>query len=92
MKNSARSARVAVSADGRGLVSQAGAVLLWETMRVTGLGRGLSAALQQWRAPLARLGLAWPVAEAVADRVDWHDVARLVQRGCPAALAVTILD
>jgi DDE family transposase len=31
-----------VSADGRGLVSQAGAVLLWETMRVTGLGRGLS--------------------------------------------------
>ena len=31
-----------VSADGRGLVSQAGAVLLWQTMRVTGLGRGLS--------------------------------------------------
>jgi len=31
------------------------------------------------------------VAEAVADRVDWHDVAKLVQRGCPAALAVTIL-
>ena len=27
-----------VSADGRGLVSRAGAVLLWETMRVTGLG------------------------------------------------------
>jgi DDE family transposase len=50
MKNSARSSRVAVSADGRGLVSQAGVVLLWETMRVTGLGRGLSAALQQWRA------------------------------------------
>jgi Transposase DDE domain group 1 len=44
---------VAVSADGRGLVSQAGAVLLWETMRVTGLGRGLSAALQPWRAPRA---------------------------------------
>ena len=31
-----------MSADGTGLVSQAGAVLLWETMRVTGLGRGLS--------------------------------------------------
>jgi hypothetical protein len=29
---------VTVSADGRGLVSQAGAVLLQETMRVTGLG------------------------------------------------------
>jgi hypothetical protein len=34
-------------------VSQAGAVLLWETLRVTGLGRGLSAALQPWRAPRA---------------------------------------
>jgi len=53
MKSSARSTRVAVSADGRGLVSQAGAVLLWETMRVTGLGRGLSAALQPWRGPQA---------------------------------------
>ena len=42
MHNSARSRRVAVSADGRGLVSEAGAVLLWETLRVTGLGRGLS--------------------------------------------------
>jgi hypothetical protein len=53
MNDSARGRRVAVSADGRGLVSQAGAVLLWETMRVTGLGRGLSAALQPWRAPRA---------------------------------------
>ena len=53
MKNNARAARVTVSADGRGLVSQAGAVLLWETMRVTGLGRGLSAALERWRAPRA---------------------------------------
>jgi Transposase DDE domain group 1 len=53
MNNSARSRRVQVSADGRGLVSQAGAVLLWETMRVTGLGRGLSAAMRPWRAPRA---------------------------------------
>jgi len=44
---------VAVSADGRGLVSQGGAVLLWETMRVTGLGRGLSQGLARWRAPRA---------------------------------------
>jgi hypothetical protein len=44
---------VAVSADGRGLVSQAGAVLLWETMRVTGLARGLSQNLARWRAPRA---------------------------------------
>ncbi len=53
MKSSARTARVTVSADGRGLVSQAGAVLLWETMRVTGLGRGLSEGLARWRAPRA---------------------------------------
>src|ERR1700733_10676125 len=53
VKNSARGTRVTVSADGRGLVSQAGAVLLWETMRVTGLGRGLSANLARWRAPRA---------------------------------------
>jgi hypothetical protein len=53
MNNSARSTRVTVSADGRGLVSQAGAVLLWETLRVTGLGRGLSEGLARWRAPRA---------------------------------------
>ena len=52
MKN-ARSTKIIVSADGPGLVSQAGAVLLWETLRVTGLGRGLSAALERWRAPRA---------------------------------------
>ena len=45
-----------------------------------------------WRVSrLTRLGLALPVAEAVADQVDWHDVARLVQRGCPASLAVAII-
>lgn len=39
MKNSARADGVVVSADGRGLVSQAGTVSLWETMPVTGLAR-----------------------------------------------------
>src|ERR1700691_3729022 len=53
VKNSARAAGVVVSADGRGVVSQAGAVLLWETMRVTGLGRGLSEGLARLRAPRA---------------------------------------
>lgn len=49
--------------------------------------------VHDWRvSQLVRLGLAWPVAEAVADTVDWHDVARLVRRGCPAALAVTIIE
>jgi Transposase DDE domain group 1 len=42
-----------VSSGGKGLVSQAGSVLLWETMRVAGLGRGLSQALDRWRAPRA---------------------------------------
>ena len=52
-----------------------------------------ASAVHAWRvSQLARLGLAWPVAEEVADRVDWHDVAKLVQRGCPAALAVTIIE
>jgi Transposase DDE domain group 1 len=53
VKNNARASKVAVSADGRGLVSQAGAVLLWETMRVTGLARGLSQGLGRHRAPRA---------------------------------------
>jgi hypothetical protein len=53
VKNSARTARVTVSPDGKGLVSQAGAVLLWETLRVTGLGRGLSQGLARWRAARA---------------------------------------
>lgn len=49
-------------------------------------------AVHDWRvSQLVRIGLAWPVAEAVADTVDWHEVAKLVQRGCPAALAVTIV-
>jgi hypothetical protein len=42
-----------VSSDGKGMVSQAGAVLLWETLRVTGLGRNLSQGLSRWRAPRA---------------------------------------
>jgi len=52
-----------------------------------------SGAVHAWRvSQLIRLGLAWPVAEAVADTVDWHEVARLVGLGCPAALAVTIVQ
>ncbi len=38
-----------MSADGKGLVSQAGGILLPRTLRVTGLDRGLSAALQPSR-------------------------------------------
>jgi len=53
VKNNARRTKVTASSDGQGLVSQAGAVLLWETIRVTGLDRALSAGLQRWHAPRA---------------------------------------
>jgi hypothetical protein len=53
VNSTARRAKIAVSADGRGLVSQAGTVLLAETARVTGLGRGLADGLARWRAPRA---------------------------------------
>jgi len=49
MQNTARRPKIAVSADGRGIVSQAGALLLTETARVTGLAAGLSAGLARWR-------------------------------------------
>ena len=48
--------------------------------------------VHEWRvARLARLGIPWPVAEAVAGHVDWHQMAALVQRGCPPWLALRIL-
>jgi len=53
VKNTARRPKITVSADGRGLVSQAGALLLLETLQATGLSRGLSAGLARWRAPRA---------------------------------------
>jgi hypothetical protein len=40
---------VTVSADGKGIVSQSGGLLLTRTLQVTGLDRGLSAALERWR-------------------------------------------
>jgi len=50
-------------------------------------------AVHAWRVSrLIRLGRAGPVAEAVADRVNWHEVGKLVERGCPAALAVMIVE
>ena len=53
MNNTARRPKITVSDDGQGLVSQAGALLLLEAARVTGLGEGLSAGLARWRAPRA---------------------------------------
>ena len=42
-----------VSADGTGIISQSGADLLTEVLRVTGLDRQLSAGPQRWQAPRA---------------------------------------
>ena len=48
MQNTARP-KITVSDDGTGIVSQAGALLLIETARITGLGAGLPAGLGRWR-------------------------------------------
>jgi hypothetical protein len=53
MQNTARRPKFAVSDDGNGIVSHAGAVLLTETARVTGLQAGLSRALERWWLPRA---------------------------------------
>ena len=57
--------------------------------RATGLDQS---AVHRWRvSQLARLGIPRPLAEAYAERVDWHQIARLVQRGCPPRLALRIV-
>jgi hypothetical protein len=53
VKNTARCRKIIVSADGPGMVSQAGALLLVQVLQVTGLGRRLSAGLGRWRAARA---------------------------------------
>jgi len=47
--------------------------------------------VHDWRvSQLTRLGIPGPLAEVYADRIDWHQIARLVQRGCPPPLALRI--
>jgi hypothetical protein len=53
VKNTSRRPKITVTADGSGVVSQAGAVLLTRALAVTGLEAGLSAGLARWRAPRA---------------------------------------
>jgi Transposase DDE domain group 1 len=53
MQLTARYPKIVVSADGTGIVSQAGGLVLVQTLRLTGLDGGLSAALGCWRAPRA---------------------------------------
>ena len=45
-----------------------------------------------WRVErLSDLGLSNLVASAVAPLVDWHEMARLVERGCSPELALEIV-
>jgi hypothetical protein len=47
--------------------------------------------VHEWRVTqLTRLGIPWAVAQAAADHVDWHQVAKLVRSGCPPQLALQI--
>jgi DDE family transposase len=48
-----RCPKIVVSGDGKGLVCQAGGLMLVETLRVSGLGKGLAEALRDWRRPRA---------------------------------------
>ena len=48
--------------------------------------------VHEWRVGrLTGLGIPWTLAQAAADRVDWHQVAMLVHRGCPPQLALRIV-
>ena len=48
--------------------------------------------VHKWRAEqLKGLGIPEPLAEVYADRLDWHQVARLVRRGCTPLLALRIV-
>jgi predicted component of type VI protein secretion system len=49
-------------------------------------------AVHDWRAEqLLRLGLPSILADSLADQVDWHAVADLVERGCALSLALDIV-
>ena len=45
-----------------------------------------------WRVEqLSGLGLSHAIASVMASFVDWHQIAQLVERGCPPELALQIL-
>jgi hypothetical protein len=48
--------------------------------------------VHKWRTEqLRRLGLPGILAETFADLVDWHALAKLVERGCSPQLALEIV-
>ena len=101
MNNTARCLKITVSADGRGLVPQAGTLLLAEAAQVTGLGQALTAGLARWR---ARRGVhdagkiiadlvkrlrwtttAWPISRCCSPQPDLAGRGRPGTRGCPGS-------
>lgn len=65
-----------------------------ETTESIQLGPGFDeeVLVHEWRAEqLEGLGVPRSLAVAFADRVDWRDVAGLVERGCPPRLALEIV-
>jgi hypothetical protein len=82
----ARRPKIMVSADGTGILSQAGGLLLTQALRVTVLDRGLDAALERWRPVRAVHSpgkIITDVAVAVALGGDC-DIPRWVAAGGPA--------
>ncbi len=48
--------------------------------------------VHNWRvSQLERLGVPGPLAHIYSDRIDWHQMARLVRYGCPPRLALRIV-
>jgi len=48
--------------------------------------------VHEWRVrQLTRLGIPSSLAQAAAGHVDWHQLAKLVRRGCPPRLALQIV-
>jgi hypothetical protein len=48
--------------------------------------------VHNWRvSQLNRLGVRRILAEVYADRIDWHQIARLIQQGCPPEVALRIV-
>jgi hypothetical protein len=53
---------------------------------------GEDARVYAWRVEqLSGLGLSYVIASAVASFIDWHEIARLVERGCSPELALEII-
>ena len=98
MNNTVRRPKITVSADGTGLVSQAGTLLLAEAARVTGLGEGLAGGLAPWRAPRAvhdpgkvAADLALTIALGGAPRPAIHlDGPRLASLRLPAGFPFSL--